>query len=663
MEFVHAKRTTVTDHDITEDEEKAKKKAKEESKNNKDAPLTKSELRNVLKAMDTDGFNNIMDEYIKEISDPNNVKEQNQFLLESEKRKDLPANVKLAQPSIGFCFKTEKKHLSKPNTREKIFINVCSLTDVPEPEEKKDENSKGSHWSLPYLVNKPRNDMDSKSRHCQTFDVVFNPKAIEMAKKFTVFKKFVCDNAINGINRHFLATNKEEASLDYSLTKKYDYKGNEVSMINIHGLTSGKYDNKREPLNEFKSSIMKEIEGQKNQNIINEEREFDQVDVIETQIRNINKIELKRDNDLKSKDIDNTLNSLIPEFKIKYSDNFALHNHFYDPTSTNSLDIKETTMIIELSLSKIDEKIKLMSIAELDVKDRKLRLKVENFYDCVIELKSNLIEETLSAKWDKQKRLLIVSGVVLKANPIIHSSEITNTSEIKNECEKVSEPEPELDQENTNQNYTQDNNIENNNLTFSNEVFETNKNETIVNNKADFNAQGDNLALNSVNLSEEINDTEIKSSTLLNNSKLSEVVVMMNKINLEKQNQIVEQKSHNEVNLKREVTANISNNNENSNSQSESEVNEEPKSQNEANISSDTKSYETEADKNNSISKSNVENKSSIVEIPQSISNEVVNSLDNYDNDDTENYPKVDKIILQKISIIEFNNPLIFEIV
>jgi hypothetical protein len=617
MEFVHAKRTVVTDYDITEVEEKAIKKSKEETKNSKDAPLTKSELRNVLKAMDTDGFNNIMDEYIKEISDPNNVKEQNQFLLESEKRKDLPANVKLAQPNIGFCFKTEKKHLSKPNTREKIFINVCTLKEVPEPEEQKDSNGRGSQWSLPYLVNKPRNDMDSKNRHCQTFDVIFNPKAIEMAKKFSVFKKFVCDNAVNGINLHFLAPNKEEASLDYSLIKKYDYKGNEVSLINIHGLSSGKYDNKREPLNEFKNSMMKEIEAQKNEIPLNDEKEFDQVDVKETELRNLNKLEEKTEiKNMVTKD--DNFNTLVPEYKIKYSDNFSLQSHFYDPTSNNSLDSKETTMIIELKLSKIDDTINLLSIAELDFKDKKLRLKVENYYDCLIELKSNLIEETITANWDKQKRLLTVKGIVLK---VIFKNPISDT----NSDEKFE------NQNNTNNNESNQLLNEIDNIKQVNEKCTLNENNTIE-------------AKNELEKLKDEKITQVEStSSLINNNKLSEVLEMMNKINQDKINKLEnskienfnEKESSNKENLKKEL------------SKEEQDLGYNCKAENQHMIS------EIENTKTNDITQEQ-----------QSCNKIVENHIEELnDNDDTENNFRNDNFIIQKISIIEFQNPLIFEIV
>ena len=53
----------------------------------------------------------IMDNYINEISDPNNIKETNQFLKESEERKDLPSNVKLCKPTPGFCIKSEKYNI------------------------------------------------------------------------------------------------------------------------------------------------------------------------------------------------------------------------------------------------------------------------------------------------------------------------------------------------------------------------------------------------------------------------------------------------------------------------------------------------------------------------------------------------------------------------
>ena len=71
-----------------------------------DTKMTKQELKSILKAMDNDGFDNIMDDYIKEISNPDNIKETNQYLKEMQDKKDVPSNVKLVKPFEGFCLKT-----------------------------------------------------------------------------------------------------------------------------------------------------------------------------------------------------------------------------------------------------------------------------------------------------------------------------------------------------------------------------------------------------------------------------------------------------------------------------------------------------------------------------------------------------------------------------
>ena len=54
----------------------------------RDGTITRKEARDLLHALDKPEFSGLMDNYINEISDPNNIKETNQFLKESEERKD-----------------------------------------------------------------------------------------------------------------------------------------------------------------------------------------------------------------------------------------------------------------------------------------------------------------------------------------------------------------------------------------------------------------------------------------------------------------------------------------------------------------------------------------------------------------------------------------------
>jgi len=58
----------------------------------------------------------------------------------------------------------------------------------------------GYTWSLPYRVSKGRYDQDSKKVLCTTYDVVFHDD-VQMFLQTAQFKKFVCDTAIDGINK------------------------------------------------------------------------------------------------------------------------------------------------------------------------------------------------------------------------------------------------------------------------------------------------------------------------------------------------------------------------------------------------------------------------------------------------------------------------------
>ena len=111
-----------------------------------DKRITRKEARDLLTALDKPEFGGLMDDYLKEISDPKNIKETNQFLKESEEKKDLPANVRLAKPTPGFCIRSEKYNIKHPSNRKKVFINLVSLEEVREP------TSDGKLSPLPFIL-------------------------------------------------------------------------------------------------------------------------------------------------------------------------------------------------------------------------------------------------------------------------------------------------------------------------------------------------------------------------------------------------------------------------------------------------------------------------------------------------------------------------------
>ena len=433
---------TETLKDITREDEQKQKEDLEKSKNKQDAPITRSELRNVLKAMDKEGFSSLVNEYIKEISDPNNVKEQNQFLEESYKNKDLPNNVVLAKPEKEFCIETEKKQKGVKKSKcskMKVYINLCSLDKVPKPE----QCSKSSQWSLPYLINKSRNDLDKDNNHCQTFDVVFNPLAFELSKKYLEFKKFMCDNAVSGINSKLLSLNKEEASMDYELVSEFKYKGMEVALMNVYGLVNNsEYINKLEDAKDYKTKIMKDIEDKKanddtnynNNNNESNANEFDMVDIEESEIKNNNN---NNNNNSNSKFSCNNKTNKQPKYTIKYSDNFEMHNLFYNPSKVDTYDNRKTNIIIKLELVDLPDNYNIAE-AILEIKDKNLELIVKDIYYFNLELKTKIKDNTIQAKWDKSKKELTITGEVEYKKVNYEEKEDKNCEIVKEEELKCS---------------------------------------------------------------------------------------------------------------------------------------------------------------------------------------------------------------------------------
>jgi len=390
-----------------------------------DKRITRKEARDLLTALDKPEFGGLMDDYIKEISNPNNIKETNQFLKESEEKKDLPANVKLAKPKEGFCIRSEKYNIKRPSQRKKVFINIVSLEDIQEP-----QNDNNNMWKLPYLLNPGRHDQDKKGKYCTTYDVVFNPKAIELANGNLAFKKFVCDTAIEGINNQILAKEEEKISKDFVM-KKFNYKGLEVSYVNVHTLNKGEMDDRKEPSEFHKTQVMKEVEKLKAEQDKKKEEEkkdgdievYDEPDVDSKE--NVNDvIKTKKQIDKDSKE---------PIYQIKYSNNFELNKFFYNPQGfeeTPKIDYKK--IIIEINTPLMEG----ISDAELEIDTKKLKFKYKDIYLLNLDLPIEINRDSTKAKFEKAKKILTLSADIVHKKQQIPEKKIDENMEIINEEEE-----------------------------------------------------------------------------------------------------------------------------------------------------------------------------------------------------------------------------------
>ena len=365
-------------------------KNKQQESVNKDG-ISRQELRTVLKAMDKEGFNKLMEDYMHEISDPNNVKESNDYLQQMASTNDLPANVKLAKPSEGFCVKSSKYHLKKKQIKTKCFVNITSYDGIKKPE----VDEKG-YWSVPYLLNKGRNDKDSKNQLCMTYDVVFHPEAISMSNRYPQFKKFVCDSAIDGLNGNLLSKTEEQISKYYSYVDKFKYKGNEIALMNVHSLNKSEFSEKLEGKDNYVSKMQKEIEAVKEEEA---ETEFDKPDV------EINEDLMKPD-------------TSTPIYKVKFSQNFELHKYFYSPEELREAEGSEIC-VIELNVPRLLD----LNKAELKLEESSLFFRYLDVYEINVELKSKLIKDKGKAEFIKEKKMLKITCPVKKSEKKVEKQE------------------------------------------------------------------------------------------------------------------------------------------------------------------------------------------------------------------------------------------------
>ena len=101
--------------------------------------MSKAELKSISKAMETQEYKDIMNDYMLEISDPKHKPELEQYLKECEERNDLPPGTKLIRPDPGFCIKTTSKRLVSETEKkyfdQKTFINVCAHDYIEKPKQ------------------------------------------------------------------------------------------------------------------------------------------------------------------------------------------------------------------------------------------------------------------------------------------------------------------------------------------------------------------------------------------------------------------------------------------------------------------------------------------------------------------------------------------------
>ncbi|KAJ3346814.1 Protein kintoun [Entophlyctis luteolus] len=137
------------------------------------------EVDKIATAMKDAKFRELLSDYVKEISDPNNreLYESEISALEADRGNDI----RWVKPTPGRVIKTE--FAAKPNSRKagkksagssdvipdgitKVFINLCTCAEIEEARAGEvDEARSGRSWSIPYSLTPGRVDMDKGTKN------------------------------------------------------------------------------------------------------------------------------------------------------------------------------------------------------------------------------------------------------------------------------------------------------------------------------------------------------------------------------------------------------------------------------------------------------------------------------------------------------------------
>ncbi|XP_066918454.1 protein kintoun-like [Clytia hemisphaerica] len=350
-----------------------------------DFKMTDDEARRIKQALKDKEFMDLLVEYAKEISDPENKKKYEEEIVAMERQRGQ--DVRLLKPQSGFVIKTVRL-----SDNMKVFLNICSSPEVKEYELQHVKG--GANLSLPHSVSPVREDIDKGGKACIVYDVCFNPKSYDKGMKESNFRQSMVDSAFDTIERQM------NIKLDRKNKKfpKLKYKGQARPLIirpeqQSQQKTSPKDDKnskteKDSPLDFRYPDIQKE-------NKATEEKTGKD----------------KESEKCTKRTVIDEGKPVVPKYKIVHRGFFEMTD--YTGGSLSSTTPKELVVEIELPLAKSANGL------DLDIFAQQLILDSEKpSYHLDISLPHKVDEDRGKAQFDKSKKVLIVTLPILKAEPV-----------------------------------------------------------------------------------------------------------------------------------------------------------------------------------------------------------------------------------------------------
>jgi dynein assembly factor 2 len=179
-----------------------------------DDAMTQEEVSMLGKAMKKKKFRGLIQEYVDEITDPNNRAEYDQYLNELEAKREMPKGMELLRPEPGLCVLT---HLRFPSgQKQELYINFCHSQYVQDVGMQQ-QGSDGSNVSLPFTMAPPRPDKNDNGDTVMTCDFCISTMTLARCVEQPQLLKLMVDVAADHMTQNFMK-GKEEVLKDFKVT-------------------------------------------------------------------------------------------------------------------------------------------------------------------------------------------------------------------------------------------------------------------------------------------------------------------------------------------------------------------------------------------------------------------------------------------------------------
>ncbi|KAJ3010043.1 Protein kintoun [Thoreauomyces humboldtii] len=191
--------------------------------------ITTDEFQKIEESLKDKEFRSLFMDYMQEISDPENRKIYEAELAQMEAERGNA--VRFVTPTPGHVIKTHvKTKKGSMETGKKVFINMSTSPEIlvatPEASKETSDGPKGTTWSIPYSLTKPREDLDAAGSPCTVYDCVFHPDTYKKRLVSAAFEKLFATTAMEGIEREFKVTLEKKYR-----TPRMSFKGTPVASV------------------------------------------------------------------------------------------------------------------------------------------------------------------------------------------------------------------------------------------------------------------------------------------------------------------------------------------------------------------------------------------------------------------------------------------------